>query len=260
MKDRHHRCCHDCCRLPAIYHAKWGHDALKVMPKSSATSKPRNPAMVTTPWREILASDDLANPRATMSSSLQTSTSSAVTLGALGKEIPIVIGHSAITDFARPTLRRPLIIKFHHDFLLSPKATPRMSAIWKMAIRGPVRDFPPVYAHRHRLRRAMMAPSWGFLKICRENRSRRHLWCWRKGDPPGKRIEDVVAKQAGTLIEISGFDELMTLLEGTLGHVFDPGKLSQRAPSVPKNYYRERSPDKKGRERSFACARLRRVR
>ena len=55
------------------------------------------------------------------------------------------------------------------------------------------------------------------------------LWCWRTGDPPGQRIRDVVAKQGGTLIEISGFDEMMTLLEGPFGHVFNPEKLRERA-------------------------------
>jgi Tfp pilus assembly protein PilF len=154
----------------------------------------------------------------------------AETLGALGKKIPIVIGHSAITDFARPTLRRPLIIKFHHDFLLSPKSAPKdvdnMGQGYSEALSEIFRLYTPIVVGYGGNDGSLM----GFLESLPEKFIPGGIqWCWRKGDPPGKRIEAVVSKQAGTLIEISGFDELMTLLEAPFGHVFNPNKLSDRA-------------------------------
>jgi Tfp pilus assembly protein PilF len=141
-----------------------------------------------------------------------------------------VIGHSAITDFARPTLRRPLIIKFHHDFLLAPKSDPNdvgiMEQGYSQALAEIFRLYTPIVIGYGGNDGSLM----GLLeKLPERSIPGGILWCWRTGDPAGKRIEGVVAKQAGTLIEISGFDELMTLLEKPFGHAFNPDKLSERA-------------------------------
>ena len=216
---------------PAIYHAKWGHDRAQGHAEIERHIEAAKPSYGYYALAEILASDDLASPsRHNVVITPNFDNLPAETLGALGKKIPIVIGHSAITEFARPTLKRPLIIKFHHDFLLSPKSDPKdvgnMADGYSKALAEIFRLYTPIVVG--------YGGNDGSLMGLLENLPEKSipggiLWCWRKGDPPGSRIESVVSKQAGTLIEISGFDELMTLLEAPFGHVFNPGKLSERA-------------------------------
>ena len=216
---------------PAIYRAKWGHDPAQGHAEIERRIETAKPSYGYYALAEILASDDPASPsRHNVVITPNFDNLPAETLGALGKKIPIVIGHSAIADFARPTLRRPLIIKFHHDFLLSPKSDPNdvgnMDDSYSRALAEIFRLYTPIVVGYGGNDGSLM----GLLESLPEKSIPGGiLWCWRKGDPPSARIEAVVSKQAGTLIEISGFDELMTLLEGPFGHVFNPDKLSQRA-------------------------------
>ncbi len=216
---------------PAIYHAKWGHDRAQGHAEIERHIEAAKPSYGYYALAEILASDDAAKPsRHNVVITPNFDNLPAEALGALGKKIPIVIGHSAITDFARPTLRRPLIIKFHHDFLLSPKSDPKdvgdMEDGYSRALAEIFRLYTPIVVG--------YGGNDGSLMGLLENLPEKSipggiLWCWRTGDPPSERINTVVSKQAGTLIEISGFDELMALLEAPFGHVFNPKKLSERA-------------------------------
>ena len=216
---------------PAIYKEKWGHDRAQGHAEIEHYIEEARPSYGYYALAEILASDDPANPsRHNVVITPNFDNLPAETLGALGKKIPIVIGHSAITDFARPTLRRPLIIKFHHDFLLAPKSDPKdvssMEKGYSQALAEIFRLYTPIVIGYGGNDGSLM----GLLeKLPEKSIPGGILWCWRTGAPPGQRIEDVVAKQAGTLVEISGFDELMTLLEKPFGHAFNPDKLRQRA-------------------------------
>ena len=215
---------------PAIYFAKWGHDRAQGHAEIERHIEAARASYGYYALAEILASDDPANPsRHNVVITPNFDNLPAETLGALGKKIPIVIGHSAITDFARPTLRRPLIIKFHHDFLLAPKSDPndvgRMEKGYSQALSEIFRLYTPIVIGYGGNDGSLM----GLLEGLENPIPGGILWCWRTGDPAGQRIEGVVAKQAGTLIEISGFDELMTLLEKPFGHVFKPDKLRERA-------------------------------
>lgn len=216
---------------PAIYHAKWGHDRAQGDAEIERHIEAAKPSYGYYALAEILASDDPAPPsRHNVVITPNFDNLPAETLGALGKKIPIVIGHSAITDFARPTMRRPLIIKFHHDFLLAPKSNPNqvdsMEKGYAEALAEIFRLYTPIVIGYGGNDGSLM----GLLeKLQEKSIPGGILWCWRTGDQPGSRIEAVVSKQAGTLIEIGGFDELMTLLEKPFGHVFNPDKLSERA-------------------------------
>ena len=216
---------------PAIYHAKWGHDRAQGHAEIERHIEAARPSYGYYALAEILASDDLANPsRHNVVITPNFDNLPAETLGALGKKIPIVIGHSAITDFARPTLKRPLIIKFHHDFLLAPKSDPKdvgsMEHGYSQALAEIFRLYTPIVIGYGGNDGSLM----GLLeKLPEKSIPGGILWCCRKGDAVSPRIEDVVARQAGTLIEIPGFDELMTLLEEPFGHVFNPEKLRERA-------------------------------
>ena len=216
---------------PAIYRAKWGHDRAQGDAEIERHIEAARPSYGYYALAEILASDDPANPsRHNVVITPNFDNLPAETLGALGKKIPIVIGHSAITEFARPTLRRPLIIKFHHDFLLAPKSDPKdvscMEKGYSKALAEIFRLYTPIVIGYGGNDGSLMEL---LEKLRKKSIPGGILWCWRTGDPPGQRIRDVVAKQGGTLIEISGFDEMMTLLEGPFGHVFNPEKLRERA-------------------------------
>jgi len=241
---------------PAIYQAKWGHDRAQGHAEIEHHIEAAKPSYGYYALAEILASDDLANPsRHNVVITPNFDNLPAETLGALGKKIPIVIGHSAITDFARPTLRRPLIIKFHHDFLLSPKSDPKdvgnMEEGYTNALNEIFRLYTPIVIG--------YGGNDGSLMELLENLPERSipggiLWCWRTGDPPGTRIEAVVSKQGGTLVEISGFDELMALLEAPFGHVFNPNKLSERATERAKELTRAKELLTKKAESSISPA------
>lgn len=216
---------------PAIYHAKWNHDRAQGHAEIERHIEAATPSYGYYALAEILASDDQDTPsRHNVVITPNFDNLPAETLSALGKKIPIVIGHSAIADFARPTLRRPLIIKFHHDFLLAPKSSPKdvgsMDKGYSQALAEIFRLYTPIVIGYGGNDGSLM----GLLEgLSEESIPGGILWCWRKGDPPGSRIEAVIAKQAGALIEIPGFDELMTLLEEPFGNVFNPVKLSGRA-------------------------------
>jgi protein O-mannosyl-transferase len=216
---------------PAIYYAKWGHDRAQGHAEIERHIEAAKPSYGYYALAEILASDDPLNPsRHNVVITPNFDNLPAETLGALGKKIPIVIGHSAITDFARPTLKRPLIIKFHHDFLLAPKSDPKdvssMEQGYSQALAEIFRLYTPIVIGYGGNDGSLM----GLLeKLPEKSIPGGILWCCRKGDAVSQRIQDVVAKQAGTLVEISGFDELMTLLEEPFGHVFNPEKLRERA-------------------------------
>ena len=216
---------------PAIYHAKWSHDRAQGHAEIERHIEAATPSYGYYALAEILASDDPDSPsRHNVVITPNFDNLPAETLGALGKKIPIVIGHSAIADFARPTLRRPLIIKFHHDFLLAPKSFPKdvdnMDQGYSQALAEIFRLYTPIVIGYGGNDGSLM----GLLEKLEKNSIPGGiLWCWRKGDPPSDRIKSVVAKQAGALVEIPGFDELMTLLEKPFGNVFNPSKLRLRA-------------------------------
>jgi Tfp pilus assembly protein PilF len=216
---------------PAIYQAKWGHDRAQGHAEIERHIEAARPSYGYYALSEILASDDPVSPsRHNVVITPNFDNLPADTLGALGKKVPIVIGHSAIAGFARPTLRRPLIIKFHHDFLLAPKSDPKdvenMEKGYSQALTEIFRLYTPIVVG--------YGGNDGSLMGMLENLPERSipggiLWCYRKGDPVSQRIENVVSRQSGTLVEIPGFDELMTLLEEPFGHAFNPDKLSERA-------------------------------
>jgi protein O-mannosyl-transferase len=216
---------------PAIYKRKWGHDIAQGVAEIERHIEGARPSYGYYALAEILASDDLSHPsRHNIVITPNFDNLPAETLGALGKKIPLVIGHSAIAEFARPTLQRPLIVKFHHDFLLAPKSAPEevdsMEKGYSRALSAIFRLYTPIVVGYGGNDGSLM----GLLEGLPENSMPGGIyWCWRSGNPPGDRITKVVAKQQGALVEISGFDELMALLEKPFGHSFAPTKLLSRA-------------------------------
>ncbi|HXT70061.1 MAG TPA: tetratricopeptide repeat protein [Vicinamibacterales bacterium] len=215
---------------PAIYRGKWGHDRAQGDAELERHIEAAKASYGYYALAEILSLDDGASSRHNVVITPNFDNLVAETLGALGKKVPIVIGHSAIAAFARPTLRRPLVIKFHHDFLLAPKSDPSeigtIDTEYGRALSEVLRLYTPIVVGYGGNDGSLMGL---FEQLDRGSLPGGLYWCWRTGDPPSERIDRVVAKQAGTLVEIPGFDELMALLEGPFGHSFDPERLRTRA-------------------------------
>ncbi len=226
---------HVAAAYPQIYNAKWGHDRAQGHAEIERLIEAAKPSYGYYALAEILASDDSTKPsRHNVVITPNFDNFPAETLGALGKKTATVFGHSDITDFARPTLRRPLIIKFHHQFLLAPQSNPievaHASEGYAKALTEIFRLYTPIVIGYGGNDGSLM----GLLEsLPPTSIPGGILWCWHRDDPPTARIEALVSKQAGTLIEIDDFDELMALLEAPFGQLSSPEKTSERAPLRP---------------------------
>ena len=122
---------------------------------------------------------------------------------------PLIVGHESLAHFIKPFTTRPLIIKIHHDLLLSPKNasedietmaegyTKQLSEIFKY--------YTPIVIGYGGNDGSLM----GFLQKL-DRLDGRIFWCFKKNDGlPGKRIRDVVEKLNGCVVPVKGFDELM---------------------------------------------------
>ena len=122
---------------------------------------------------------------------------------------PLVVGHESLANFIKPFTTRPLVIKIHHDLLLSPKNTSQ--AIEKMAD-GYARQLAEIFKYYTPIVIGYGGNDgslMGFLQKL-DRLDGRIFWCYRENDgSPGQRIRNVVEKLNGRAVRVKGFDELM---------------------------------------------------
>lgn len=209
---------------PAIYRATWGHDPAQGQAELERHIEGKKPSYGYYALAGIMTDDKDGHPsRHNVVITPNFDNLPAEALGAMGRKVPIIIGHGAIAEYARPTLKRPLIVKFHHDYLLSPKSDPEevcdLDQRYATALAKILGDYTPIVVGYGGNDGSLMKLLEGLPPGSIPGGLQ---WCWRQGEPPSERIERLVAKQGGALVEISGFDELMALLQKYLGGEVDP--------------------------------------
>ncbi|NTW70076.1 MAG: tetratricopeptide repeat protein [Chlorobiaceae bacterium] len=122
---------------------------------------------------------------------------------------PLVVGHESLAHFIKPFTSRPLIIKIHHDVLLSPKngknEIDEMAAGYAQQLESIFRYYTPVVVGYGGNDGSLM----GFLEKMDEIEGGL-FWCYRESDgEPGKRICLLLEKLKGNAVPVKGFDELM---------------------------------------------------
>jgi len=130
---------------------------------------------------------------------------------------PLVVGHASLARFIEPFISRPLIIKIHHDVLLSPKNSPdeidRMAEEYARQLELIFRYYTPVVVGYGGNDGSLM----GFLEKLTQIEGGM-FWCYRESDGmPGKRIEALLEKLDGHAVPVKGFDELMIQIGDRLG-------------------------------------------
>jgi len=214
---------------PAIYKATWGHDPAQGQAELERHIEGKKPSYGYYALAGVMTDDKEGRPsRHNVVITPNFDNLPAEALGAMGRKVPIIIGHGAIADYARPTLKRPLIIKFHHDYLLSPKSDPAevcaLGQGYAKALADIFRIYTPIVIGYGGNDGSLM----GLLEgLPPQSIPGGIWWCWRQSDPPSERIASLLAKQRGTLVEISGFDEIMAYLQKSFGRDFDPNEVGK---------------------------------
>jgi tetratricopeptide (TPR) repeat protein len=127
---------------------------------------------------------------------------------------PRIIGHDLLVNYIRPEVRRPLIAKIHGDRGFATKSftldTACLSKSWSEALTGIFKKFTPIFIGYAGNDGSLM----GVMEDLPDGVPETIYWCYRRGDTPSQRVEDLVKKKKGKFVEIEGFDEFMLRLQG----------------------------------------------
>jgi len=120
---------------------------------------------------------------------------------------PLVCGHESLSVYARPSQIHPLIIKIHHDLLLSPKSDPdeinELDKAWNEPLDHIFSTHIPIVIGYGGNDGSLMCY---FEKM---NKSSNLFWCGLDGDSVTDRVEKIIEKHEGSFVTINGFDKLM---------------------------------------------------
>ncbi len=129
-----------------------------------------------------------------------------------------VCGHESLAPFIDPQPTRPLIAKVHRDLLLGPQNTAAdtilLHTAWDKALRAILKNHSLVVIGYGGNDGSVM----NFLTSLPAGAIPGGIyWCYRSSNGlPEQRIQRLVARQKGKLVEIDGFDELMLLFFAAL--------------------------------------------
>jgi protein O-mannosyl-transferase len=127
---------------------------------------------------------------------------------------PLICGHESLAVFAKPSVKRPLIVKIHRDRFFNPQSLPdeigRMNYLWIEALNSIFANSTPIFIGYGGNDGSLM----GYLE--KINNFQNIFWCERKGVNVSDRVAALLQKFNGKLVEIEGFDELMFLLQDGL--------------------------------------------
>lgn len=142
---------------------------------------------------------------------------------------PLVCGHEDLSNYAKPSSDRPLIIKIHRDLFYNPFSEPGQISIiadnWKNPLLRVFNQYIPIVLG--------YAGNDGSLMnyLNQIELPDKIFWCYRRNSYPEKKITDLLSKQSDSnLVEIAGFDEIMyqlmtvfklDLLEGIIKKRFE---------------------------------------
>src|SRR3990172_6252314 len=129
---------------------------------------------------------------------------------------PLVIGHEVLANFIKPFGDRPIIVKIHRDFLLSPKSklseTKEIETDFKKNLASAFKYYTPLVIGYGGNDGSLM----GFLESLDEIEGG-IFWFHRKTNGNlDERIQKLIEKFSGYAVPIDGFDELMIELGNEL--------------------------------------------
>jgi len=127
---------------------------------------------------------------------------------------PVICGHESLASFAKPSLKRPLIVKIHRDRYFNPQSEPteiaQINKLWINALNTIFSLSTPVFIGYGGNDGSLMGYMESITSI------NNLFWCERKGSQVSERVENLLEKNDGKLVEIEGFDEIMFLLQDGL--------------------------------------------
>ena len=135
-------------------------------------------------------------------------------LSAMTPQYPLIVGHEVLAGYVEDRPTRPTIIKLHRDlfyeFKAAPEETTTLDTKLALLITRICRSHPLIVIGYGANDGSLM----DVLDELPKNAFPGGLyWCWyRHGVPISSRIEALLEKQDGFLVEIDGFNEMMTLL------------------------------------------------
>ena len=128
---------------------------------------------------------------------------------------PLICGHESLAIFAKPSVKRPLIVKIHRDRFFNPQSNPEeietINKLWVDALNNIFRAATPIFIGYGGNDGSLM----GYLE--QVSALNNLFWCERKGSVVTAGVESLLNKHNGKLVEIDGFDELMFLLQDGIG-------------------------------------------
>ena len=128
---------------------------------------------------------------------------------------PLVIGHSALAGYITATPSRPLVIKIHHDLLLSPKnttaETSKLDDNFTKSLKEVFKQYTPLVIGYGGNDGSLMS----FLKNL-EYFEEGIFWFYINEKDIKPEVEELVRKVEGHFVKIKGFDHLMIQLGNEL--------------------------------------------
>jgi Tfp pilus assembly protein PilF len=120
---------------------------------------------------------------------------------------PLVCGHESLSGYARPSQIHPLIIKIHRDLLLDPKSDPNeidcLDPKWKEPLDNIFSSHIPIIIGYGGNDGSLMS----YFETM--NRPSNFFWCTTNPNNRSQRVQKLIKKHEGNVVQIDGFDELM---------------------------------------------------
>jgi len=129
---------------------------------------------------------------------------------------PVVVGHEALADFARPRAKVPLIAKIHRDLLYHPlndkEETGEMASPWTSVLEHIFKTHVPIVI-------GYGGNDGSLMKYLLEiDPCNGMYWCLFGKEEPREDIRKVVERHCGHFVEMDGFDEMMFDIMESMGY------------------------------------------
>ena len=140
---------------------------------------------------------------------------------------PLIIGHTSLANYISVNNSiRPVIVKLHHDYLLSPKHTTKDTDALTPELK---KNLDPVLAGVHLIVIGYGGYDTDIMNYLRETTSRKPIyWCCRDERKLSAEIKSLLTDQ-DFIVEIEGFDLFMLMLNAKLEHspLIDPDDVEE---------------------------------